>query len=654
MNRPRSNGPPTPQSGGGGGPLLTCRRFPRAFLILLLVALTVGLPTDGAASPAETLALLEATPRPARDPIALASSLTGQPVSAAETEPFQGPLAVGRRDTFLTLDTRNTVYVPREAELRVVSERAYWYVEVGRDVAQDALEQSARSFDEVTYPLVHRLAGPERSSGIDGDPRITVFMGTVIGPAAYFYELDLYPRSVFPYSNEREMVHVSLGAVRPGTPEFDGTLAHEFQHLVHRGQNPVVETWLDEGYAELASFLAVPGEPSVTQQLARAPDVQLTSWSQDRFQGAHYQASFLFARYLASRFGLDALRELVAEGGRPPESIDRYLRRAHHGKTFDAVFLDWVVANLLDDTAIADGRYGYDDVEHRAVVDAHLRVDGAPLDGEVFQHGADYVELTGDGGDAELAFAGDPTARLVGTDPPSGRSLWWTNRGDSLETTMTRGFDLRGLTTATLQFNVWYDVERHYDYLYVMASVDDGGTWQVLRGAQMTDEDPTGNAVGPGYTGLSGVEGSRDRDGTSTPTWIADVVDLSPYAGGDVLVRFVYTTDSGTNFRGALVDDIQVPELGYADDAEADTGWEYDGFLRSDNLVPQPWGLRLVEYRRGGEVVVRPLVVGEDGRLSERLPALGGDLERAVLTISGLAPRTLEPSRYQVSLQPAP
>ena len=624
-------------------------RLPRLLLALLVAILTIGQSSAGTAAPADTLALLEAASRPVRDPIALVSRLTGARIPWAATQPFQGPLAVGRRDSFFVLDQRNNRYVPREAELRVVSERAYWYVEVGQDVRQADLERSAEQFDTVTYPTVHRYFGSEWSPGIDGDPRISVFLGTVPGVGAYFSNWDEYPRTVFAYSNEREMVHVNLGGSRPGSSGFDGTLAHEFQHMVHWNQNPADETWLDEGSAELASFLAVPGRTSPAQQFERDPDVQLTSWDQERSTARHYQSAFLFARYFETRFGPDALRELLATAGRPPESIDRYLARSGRGQTFDELFGDWVIANLLDEPSVADGRYAYPDLEHRAAIGARLRADGTSIDADVRQYGADYVELTGDGGDAVLTFAGDAAVRLVGADPTGGRALWWSNRGDGMDTTMTRRFDLRAVGSATLRFNAWFETERDYDYLYVMASTDEGQSWRVLQGALASDANAVGNAVGPGYTGRSGSGG--DRGG---PAWIAETVDLSPFAGAEVLLRFEYVTDQAANYRGALLDDVQIPEIGYADDAEADTGWVYDGFLRSDNTVPQLWGLRLVEYRRGGEIVVRPLSVGEDGRLTERLPSLGGDLERAVLAIGGLAPRTLEPARYQVSLRPAP
>jgi hypothetical protein len=597
-----------------------------------------------------TLGRLLATPRPARDPVALASSLAGGAIPWTATEPLVGPLEVGRLDTFYVLDQTDNQYKPRSARLRLVSEHAYWYVQEGENVRDEELARAATAFDTRTVPTIRRVFGSEWSPGIDGDTRVTIFLGSVPGVGAYFSSWDEYPRSVYRFSNEREMIHVNLSSTRPGSTSFDGTLAHELQHMVHWHLNPQADTWLDEGFAELASSLAVPDRLPGTGSFQRQPDVQLTAWSQGSQTGAHYQASYLFSRYFAQRFGQDAIGQLLSEQARPPESITAYLSRAGHGVTFDDVFEEWIVANLLDDPSVGDGRYAHDGIEHRAPVGLTLSPDGRPAEQTVQQYGAAYIELHGNGGDAELLFAGAPSVRLVSTDPTSGRGLWWSNRADGLDSHLTRQFDLTGVTSATLRFNLWYDTEHEFDFFYVLASADGGARWQVLHGASASDANPTGNAIGPGYSGKSGVSNGQRSD----PAWIAETVDLTPFAGGEALVRFEYVTDQGYNARGVLVDDVEVPEIGFLDDAEADGDWTAEGFLRSDNLIPQTWSLQLVEYQRGGQTQVRPLRADASGQVVERLPSLGGQVERAVLVVSGLAPRTLEAAPFQVTLRPAP
>ncbi|HYU21244.1 MAG TPA: hypothetical protein VEQ11_21360 [Chloroflexota bacterium] len=629
-------------------------RLAASLLSLSLLLLSGGppahssflVPHSSLASPEPTtLDLLDSSPQPIRDPVALMSRITGVALPRLVVGGPVEPLQVGRLDNFWVLDQTTNTYRQRDGELRLASPNAYWYVEIGQRVSQDELARSAAVFEEQTYPTVHLYFGTEWSPGIDGDPRITIFLTTVPAVTAYFSSWDEYPRAVYPYSNEREMIHLGLGALRPGTASFDGTLAHEFQHMVHWNMNPSEETWVDEGSAELASWLAVSARSIGTGQFERQPDLQLTSWAEPRVLAPHYQAAFLFMQYFASHYGgPDGLRGLLSERGRPPETFNRYLHTAGYGVVFDDIFEDWLVANVVNDPAVDGGRFAHQRSDIRVALLARLRPDDPPMEDDVHQYGADYVELDGDGSDAELVFEGQPTVRLVGADPTSGQKMWWSNRGDGLDASMTRVFDLRGVGSATLRFNLWFETEKDYDLFYVMASGDGGATWRVLRGANASDWNPTGNAVGPGYSGKSGTPG---------PIWVGEEVDLSPYAGREVLLRFEYVTDQATNFRGVLLDDVAIPEIGYIDDAESETGWAYDGFIRSDNMIPQPWGLRLVQYQRGGGVTIKPLVPDPDRRLVERLPSLGGSVERAILATSGLAPRTLETARYRVVLRRA-
>ena len=96
-----------------------------------------------------------------------------------------------------------------------------------------------------------------------------------------------------------------------------------------------------------------------------------------------------------------------------------------------------------------------------------------------------------------------------------------------------------------------------------------------------------------------------------------DSVDLTPYAGSEVLVRFEYVTDDAVNARGLCLDDFAIDEIGWADDAESDGGWEADGFARVNNLVPEEFLVQIVRKAPGRTAeVVRLLLDGEaDGEI---------------------------------------
>src|SRR5207248_10507791 len=111
----------------------------------------------------------------------------------------------------------------------------------------------------------------------------------------------------------------------------------------------------------------------------------------------------------------------------------------------------------------------------------------------------------------------------------------WGNRGDDMNGNMTRDVDLSGVSRATLEVSLWWDVEDGFDYGYVEVSDDGGLTWNTLPGQYTTNDDPNGQNLGNGTTGKSG--------GGDTPQWVRDRFDLTPWAGKPIQLRFEYVTD---------------------------------------------------------------------------------------------------------------
>jgi hypothetical protein len=208
-------------------------------------------------------------------------------------------------------------------------------------------------------------------------------------------------------------------------------------------------------------------------------------------------------------------------------------------------------------------------------------------EGTVHQFAADYIELDPPQGDAVFTFDGMDAVGAIANEPYSGAGQWWSNRGDSIDATLTREFDLTDVESATLRFRAWYDIEEHWDYAYVMASTDGGDTWRILPGQHTTEENPLGLSYGPGYTGRSG--------GGDEPSWVDEEVDLTPVAGQETLLRFEYVTDEGVNLDGLAIDDIEIPELGFLDDAESDGAWQAEGFLRLTGPMDQSFVVQVIE-----------------------------------------------------------
>src|SRR6266851_5093184 len=173
---------------------------------------------------------------------------------------------------------------------------------------------------------------------------------------------------------------------------------------------------------------------------AAHPDIQLTSWSSQAADLArHYQAAYLFVRYVAERAGgWDALPTLFSSCARGESLFTAFLAQRPIAPDLDSLFADWTVANLLQDASVADGRYAYANGGFHAAATAAATRDG-PFLGSLPPYSANYVELPAGGGTA--TFSADVSVPLLAADTDA-RGVWWSNRGDSLDARLTRHLDL--------------------------------------------------------------------------------------------------------------------------------------------------------------------------------------------------------------------
>ncbi|HEX2172441.1 MAG TPA: hypothetical protein VHL09_08345, partial [Dehalococcoidia bacterium] len=460
------------------------------------------------------------------------------------------------------------------------------------------------------------------------------------GVGGYFSSSDLLPRDVNPYSNERYMIYINTAAVPPGDNGFDSVIAHEFAHAVSALNNYNPATWVNEGSAELSSHLA-GFSPGSARPFLATPETQLNAWARSGAAvGAHYGGALLFLKYLYQRFGgFESIPDLLDNPGRGTFAVDQFLRE-RHGTTFDAVFDDWLVANLVDSPA--DRRFAYPDDEIKVAVDRALGPGGqSSVSFETPPYTGRYVRLREPGRIGSLRIEGDDRTRALANQAHSGRLQWWSNRGDLMQSTLTRAFDLTGVSAAQLDFWVWHDIERNWDFAYLMASVDEGRTWQLLQAPTMSRENPVGNNLGIGWTGISG--------GGRTPAWVRESVDLSAYAGRRIHLRFAYVTDEGFEAPGFALDDLSLPQIGFADDMESGSGWEARGFVALLNELPTRLTARLVQTAPRLEVIDVPIGAAGVGQIrpSDHLP----DAQELYLVVAGHAPATTVSSPLTLTVQ---
>ena len=112
-------------------------------------------------------------------------------------------------------------------------------------------------------------------------------------------------------------------------------------------------------------------------------------------------------------------------------------------------------------------------------------------------------------GDARISVAFEPTVPLTAIAEPNDGPFFWSGAENNSVASLERVFNLPGdAVPIRFSFSIRYDLEPDYDYLYLLASIDDGANWRVLPlpGGQedRTAEFSLGN-------GLSGWNGDWER-----------------------------------------------------------------------------------------------------------------------------------------------
>lgn len=594
----------------------------------------------------DTLSTLEQTIVPENDPYALACRLQGKCNIPATLTPPAVPLQVGAHQKFwvANVDTNENFQV--DATLRYITAHSYFWVEDGVRYNDGEMKKLMDTFEDKIYPTDREFFGSEWSPGVDGDPHIYIVYtrGTGNSNAGYYSTPDEYNPLIHKYSNGHEMFFFNADNMDLGSEETYGTLAHEFQHMIHWNQDRNETSWVNEGFSMVAEFLN--GYPAYFDQYyVYNPDLQLTDWLPDPgSNGPHYGESFLFLTYFLDRFGEDATQALVKDQENSLPSVDDTLTKLditdpQTGKLITAndVFMDWAAALYLKDGSVGDGRYTYHNYPKAPQTGATETIDTcpqAPLTRTVNQYGIDYIRITCSG-DSILDFTGSTFTTLLPVDPSSGSYDFWSNKGDDSDMTLTREFDFTNVSgPITLSYKTWYDIEEGYDYAYLEVS-QDGQSWQILETPSGTDEDPSGNAYGWGYNAKSNG-------------WITEDVNLSAYAGKKIQVRFEYVTDAAVNGEGFLLDDVKVEAAGYSTDFETDDGgWQGEGFVRVQNALPQTFRLALVI--QGPNATVQTIPLNADQTAQIPLSLKNG--ESTTLIVSGMTRFTRSQASYQIEIK---
>ncbi len=580
---------------------------------------------------------------PKRDRPTLTERLHPELIPVPRVVPKKRIFKEGDSDFFWVLNEDTKKYRRITADLRFVLPHVYVWVERGIDLDDDRLFHSAERFEDKTYPTDRSFFGSEWTPGVDRDVHISILHTRSLGKsvAGYFSASDEVTSKVNKYSNQREMFYIDPSNMRPDTKFYDGTLAHEFQHMIHWNEDRNEDTWINEGCSELASFVNGFDPGGSDYLFADRPDTQLDNWDDDMDENSyHYGASYLLMEYSYERFGKDFVKKLVSEPLNGIEGYNAALKDLGRRQNFYTVFANWVVANLLDDDFPEDERYQYENIDIPTPDETEVEDANYEHSEDVHQFGTDYYLIDNAENGFALDFSGDTTVPLAPFEPHSGKYVWWGHNSDDSDATLTRDVDLSKVDSATLEFWAWYDIEKHYDYAYVMVSDDGGKGWRVLPGKFTTTEDPVGNALGPGYTGKSG--------GGDKPKWVHEQIDLSDFAGKKIKLRFEYVTDDAVTKDGFFIDDISIPEIGWKDDAEQENGWKSEGFSLVPPRLPQRWLVQVIGLADDGSVVVKKVrIANGKGKITFSTHSM----ESVDVSVSAVTPITKHKANYTIKIR---
>ncbi|MCI0393609.1 MAG: immune inhibitor A [Chloroflexi bacterium] len=621
----------------------------------------VGLPepfaaTAVSAAQQQSFDLLVAANPPERDDLELARAYQGWNGELGPVATAAAPLEVGVRQQINVLNHDNNTITPIEAELRAVGEHAYFWFDTGPGSFEpDAgdLANTRDAFDGI-YEQSVAIFGPESNPGVDGDSRVHVVnasplalcqvtLGTAdqCGLAGYFSSFDGIPATVDPMSNAREMF--VMNADYFGSNFYLNVLAHEFRHMIEDNYDQGDTDWEAEGSAMLAEeLLGFSGNGVARANLFLTnPDQQLNRWT-DQDTIPYYGQGYLFNRYIYDRLGQELYRQFAASPDSGLMAIDSVATANGLDITGQGLWLDWLVALGIHGRPNAPEEYQFQ--TSGLDMASMLPVTNFPSAYEttVRQYGADYFRLRGDE-EVNVQFTGSTLAPLLDVAAASGEHMWLANRANYSHMRLTRSVDLTGVEEATFYYDVYHDIEAGYDFAYLFVSQDGGQTWQSLTAEHMQGlqpaDDPSDSALAERfYTGRS-------------QQWQSEIVDLTPFAGQVIQLRFVYVTDPILTFGGLAVDNLAIPEIGFYDDAEQPVeGWLAEGFARVATAVPQQWHLTLITFPNGEPVIAQESVPG--GQSFTRPLSLADSEGEAILIVAASAPMTLELGHYRLEITP--
>jgi len=256
-----------------------------------------------------------------------------------------------------------------ETQLIKTTNQLYFYVDKDwynnlkeKNQLDSVLYSLSTEFEYKIYPNLTNLFGFEDKPGVDNDERIVIVLESLKNDyGGYIRAGDKYPLTINKTSNQGQIIFLNANLITK-TPfnALTYELAHEFSHLIVLNLKPQAETWFQEFMAEFAGQISSPDISEITRKRAQAllynTEVNLLDWKNiDK----DYAKVYLFALYLKEQFGNSFFQEVLKyPANNSFLAFDGVLKKK--GLSFDEVYLNWLIANVLNNCE-NNSKYCYKD-----------------------------------------------------------------------------------------------------------------------------------------------------------------------------------------------------------------------------------------------------------------------------------------------------
>jgi len=492
------------------------------------------------------------------------------------------------------------------------------------------LEYMLDQFDNNIYPTDTSIFGFPLPRG-DESHKVWTLIFNIRDDAYYNPDADSYVAGYFSSSesmtNNKNIMHIDTydwenrvgpDAARPYL--YEGTFAHEFQHMIHFDQDPDEPSWVDEACADMAMYMCGYGHPSghIAYYFSYHEWTPLTFWGNDL---PDYGISYLWALYMFEHYGgAEFFTALVQEQANGIEGVENTLAYFGFTESFDEIFDALTIAMYLDDTKKAGGKYGFDLIDIGSgdtwgyTIPYFLNIYyGAPYDdsflgipyiysdwwyGNPQPYTAHYYPFTNEN-EVEVLIDGDEWA---GNLAYSGNYQWYSDALVWAHRSFYQTFDIPA-GGATLNFRTYFEIEDDWDYGYVEVYDQDTGEWYTLDAAGTVDyvafdQDNPNCPAGREPSDYEAAGRWHAFTGYSVG-YMPVTMDLTPFKDHTIDLYFTTWQDGAFTLQMMYVDDISIPEIGFFDDVEAgEDGWEVtDGWHVSTGQFDNSWGMQIIDTK---------------------------------------------------------